>query len=111
MENQILSIENKVGYAVYPGCVTNSATCAILRLAHEADERLFLCNMKPDKPVTSLTDGFQAGIAMTSERRGPRETTAGGLLTMASGLLGARMQRANPSVRNPTPAFITARGT
>jgi hypothetical protein len=68
MENQILSIENKVTYTVYPGCVgmgsvsamANSAKCAILRLAQEAEERLSLCKMKPDKPVTSLTDGFQA---------------------------------------------------
>jgi hypothetical protein len=50
MEKQILSIEKTVSYAVYPGCVavgsvsamTNRAKCAILRLAQEAEERLFL---------------------------------------------------------------------
>jgi hypothetical protein len=68
MENQILSIENKVSDAVHPGCggcasvsaMTNSAKYAILRLAQDAEERLFLCKMKPGTPVTSLTDGFQA---------------------------------------------------
>src|SRR6266496_3383874 len=65
---QIFSIESKVSYAVQSiswlrsfaslSAMTVSAKCAVLRLAQEAEERPFLCNMKPGQPVPSLTDGF-----------------------------------------------------